>query len=49
MEHNVIKSIAEKHKKSPAQVLLKWAVQQNLAVIPKTLKPERLPQNADIF
>ena len=38
-----------KYNKSPGQILLKWAVQQGLAIIPKTSKEERLKENADVF
>ncbi len=31
-----ILKIAEKHQKTPAQICLKWAVQQNIVVIPKS-------------
>ena len=44
-EHETIKSIADKHGKSPAQVLLRWATQRNIAVIPKSNNPDRLAQN----
>lgn len=47
MEHDLIKEIAAKHKKTPAQVLLRWATQRGLAVIPKTSRPEVLAQNLD--
>ncbi|EEA21600.1 D-xylose reductase [Talaromyces marneffei ATCC 18224] len=47
-EHNVIKSAAEKYGKSPAQILLRWATQRNIAVIPKSNDPARLAQNLDV-
>lgn len=46
-EHPVIVEIAKKHNKAPAQVLLRWATQRGLAVIPKSNSPERLKQNLD--
>lgn len=49
MEHKTITTIAKKHNKSPAQILLKWAAQQNIAIIPKTLNVKRLSENSDIF
>jgi len=48
-DHNTIKSIAEKHDKTPAQVLLRWATQRNIAVIPKSNNPGRLAQNLDVL
>ncbi|PKK53354.1 hypothetical protein CI102_2119 [Trichoderma harzianum] len=47
MESPVIKEIATKHKKTPAQVLLRWATQRGLAVIPKTSRSEVMAQNLD--
>ncbi|CAK1364674.1 putative NAD(P)H-dependent D-xylose reductase xyl1 [Cercospora beticola] len=47
-EHSSIKSIADKHGKSPAQVLLRWATQRGIAVIPKSNNQERLAQNLDV-
>ncbi len=48
MEHSAIKSIAEKHGKTPAQVLLRWSTQRGVAVIPKSNNQERLAQNLDV-
>ncbi|KAL9625934.1 MAG: hypothetical protein Q9204_007719, partial [Flavoplaca sp. TL-2023a] len=49
LEHPTIKKIAEKHGKTPAQVLLRWATQRNVAVIPKSNNKERLAQNLDVL
>ncbi|KAA6415423.1 MAG: NAD(P)H-dependent D-xylose reductase xyl1 [Lasallia pustulata] len=47
-DHPTIKSIADKHGKTPAQVLLRWATQRNVAVIPKSNNQGRLAQNLDV-
>jgi len=47
-EHPVVVKIAEKAKKTPAQVLLRWATQRGLAVIPKSNNPKRLQQNLEV-
>ncbi|MCJ1288411.1 NAD(P)H-dependent D-xylose reductase (XR) [Xylographa opegraphella] len=47
-DNKTIKGIAEKHGKSPAQVLLRWATQRNIAVIPKSNNQNRLQQNLDV-
>jgi len=36
------------HKRTPAQVLLRWATQRGLAVIPKSNNPARLQQNLEV-
>ncbi|CUM67285.1 uncharacterized protein PRCAT00004978001 [Priceomyces carsonii] len=47
-EHQIIKSIAEKHKRTPSQVLLRWSTQRGIAVIPKSNNPGRLLQNLEV-
>jgi 2,5-diketo-D-gluconate reductase B len=41
--------IGHDHRKSPAQICLRWLVQQNVAAIPRTSRVERLSENIDIF
>ncbi len=41
--------IARAHGKSPAQVVLRWHVQQGRIIFPKTVRRERLIENADLF
>ena len=43
-----VKSAAEAHGKTPAQVVLRWGVQRGTSIIPKTSKPERMRENLDI-
>mmetsp|Transcript_3688 Transcript_3688/g.4091 ORF Transcript_3688/g.4091 Transcript_3688/m.4091 type:complete len:335 (-) Transcript_3688:20-1024(-) len=47
--NTVVKSIASSHKKSPAQVCFRWAVQQNLVINPRTLSGDHMKENMDIF
>ncbi|OIW31449.1 putative aldo-keto reductase [Coniochaeta ligniaria NRRL 30616] len=44
-----ISSLAKKYGVSPAQVLLRWATQRGIAVIPKSNSPARMQQNLDVF
>ncbi|ELU12828.1 hypothetical protein CAPTEDRAFT_167119 [Capitella teleta] len=44
-----VKVIAAKHGISPAQVLLRWAVQQGIGVIPKSTHPDHIAENLNIF
>lgn len=45
----VIGEIAKAHGKSPAQVMLRWHVQQGRSAIPKSTKPARIAENFDVF
>jgi len=44
-----VTSIADKHGVTPAQVLLRWNVERGVVVIPKSVTPKRIAQNADVF
>ncbi|KAK7695297.1 hypothetical protein QCA50_002487 [Cerrena zonata] len=48
LQHDIVSSIASKSNKTPAQVLLRWAIQQGLAVIPKSNNHDRLLSNLDV-
>jgi diketogulonate reductase-like aldo/keto reductase len=45
----VVTKVARRHRKTPAQVLLRWALQHEVAVIPKSGQPARITENADLF
>lgn len=47
-EHPAVTTIAKDHDKTPAQVLLRWATQRGLAVIPKSNNQTRLKQNLEV-
>ncbi|KAJ0009747.1 hypothetical protein Pint_34814 [Pistacia integerrima] len=48
LDDPVLKGLAEKYKKTVAQIVLKWGMQRNTVVIPKTSKLERLKENYQI-
>ncbi|WP_417564313.1 aldo/keto reductase [Microbacterium sp.] len=49
MDDPTIGEIAAAHGKSPAQVMLRWGIQQGRSVIPKSVHPDRIAQNFDVF
>lgn len=49
MADEVITKLAEKYSKTPAQILIRWAIQRNTIVIPKSTKPKRIVENTAVF
>jgi diketogulonate reductase-like aldo/keto reductase len=49
LENPVLTEVAERVGRTPAQVLLRWAVQRRIAAIPKSSRRERIVKNAAIF
>ena len=45
----VLKEIAKKYTKTPAQIALKWAVQRETCVLPKSVHSHRIDENFDIW
>ncbi|OZD13041.1 aldo/keto reductase [Rhodococcus sp. 06-156-3C] len=49
LQDSVIIDIAEAHGKTPAQVMLRWHLQEGRQVIPKSVTPSRIEENFDVF
>ncbi len=49
LEHPAIVKLAAKYGKTPAQVVLRWHIDHGLSAIPKSVRPERIAENIDIF
>jgi D-xylose reductase len=49
LQQPVVTAEAEQLGKSPAQVVLRWAIQRGTAIVPKTARPERLAENLALF
>ncbi|XP_067380342.1 aldo-keto reductase Mvan_2161 isoform X2 [Channa argus] len=45
----LVMEIAKNNERTPAQVLLRWAVQQGVPVLPKSSNPDRIKENARLF
>lgn len=45
----VVRDLADRHGRTPAQVVLRWHVQLGLVAVPKSSDPDRLRQNLEVF
>ncbi|GJF26796.1 aldo/keto reductase [Streptomyces sp. HO565] len=48
-DNSVLTDTARTHDKSVAQIALRWLVQQEIVVIPESVRPERMAENLDVF
>ncbi|CEO23124.1 aldo/keto reductase [Paraclostridium sordellii] len=49
LTHPVLKEIADKYKKSVAQLSLRWIIQKGIVPLPKSVTPERIKSNLEVF
>ncbi|WP_326762888.1 aldo/keto reductase [Streptomyces phaeochromogenes] len=49
LEVPAIVAIAQKHNRTPAQIVLRWHIQLGNVVIPKSVTPSRIKENIDVF
>jgi diketogulonate reductase-like aldo/keto reductase len=49
LDHPQLIAIADKHGKTPAQVMIRWSLQTGVPTIPKSSRPDRVASNADVF
>ncbi|HET9530400.1 MAG TPA: aldo/keto reductase [Blastocatellia bacterium] len=49
LDHPTLVALARKHGKTPAQILIRWAIEHDLVVIPKSVRRSRIEENADVF
>lgn len=49
LDDGTIAAIAERHDRTPAQVILRWHLQLGNVVIPKSVTPERIRENVEVF
>jgi 2,5-diketo-D-gluconate reductase A len=48
-QNEVLRAIAEKHRKTVAQIVLRWLTQRGVIAIPKSVRQERIEENFNVF
>ena len=49
MRNPIVRDLAARYGKTPAQIVLRWHMELGLVTVPKSNDPERIRQNIDIF
>lgn len=49
LDHPVLTALAQRFGRTPAQIVLRWHIQNGVTVIPKSVNPDRMRQNIEIF
>lgn len=49
LDHPTIAELASKYNKKPSQIILRWDLQNEVVIIPKSVHEERIRENTDIF
>lgn len=49
LQNETVTQLAEKYGKTPAQIIIRWHLQNNVIVIPKSITPSRIKENFDVF
>ncbi len=49
LDHKIIKNLAEKYRKTPAQIVIRWDLQKGVVTIPKSVHENRIIENSRVF
>ena len=48
-KHKTLLGLAKKYDKTPAQIMLRWCIEKNLVILPKSAHPKRVQENFEVF
>lgn len=49
MDDPLLQPLAKKHGKTPAQILLRWSLQKNFVILPKSVTLSRIEENRELY
>lgn len=49
LEHPAVTALAEKYRRTPAQICIRWCLEKGILPLPKSVTPARIAENADVF
>lgn len=49
LDNPIVAELAKKYNKTSGQIILRWLIQRDIVVIPKSVNPERIEENSKIF
>ncbi len=49
LEHPAVTALAEKYRRTPAQICIRWCLDKGILPLPKSVTPARIAENADVF
>ncbi|GGE67551.1 aldo/keto reductase [Priestia taiwanensis] len=49
LQNDIVQTLATKYNKTPAQIVLRWHLQHDVIIIPKSVTPARIKENSEIF
>jgi len=49
LQHPTVQKLSKKYSKTPAQIVLRWGIQHEVVILPRSSNPDRIKENANVF